>query len=154
MKRALKALCLIPLAAVLALAGCDTSPRRVFKRATGVELPQFVQTTTIDTRGGFHGDGELIYTFYIAEEDERAVKYEVQTAEHWSPLPMSATLNRVVYEHFGGKIPRVADGYYFFYDEQHGTYSDDKIENAYSYDFVIGMYDSRSRIAYYYEQHT
>lgn len=154
MKKNLRALCLLlPTIALLALAGCSSSPKDTFKRVTGVELPSDVLTTTVDTRG-FFGDGELIYTFDMTEEGGRETEEQIKNARHWLPLPMTATLEELVYSRFQGNIPRVANGYYFFYDQQHKTHEDNLVDKSYSYDFVICTYDTDNFVARYYEQHT
>ncbi|MDE7076928.1 MAG: hypothetical protein K2O62_06365 [Clostridia bacterium] len=137
----------------VAFAGCAASPYSTFKKNTGIAVPECGAVSTTDTTGWF-GDGELIYTFCLDEDGGRTFENKVTTAKHWQSLPMTETLDRVVYEHFGGKIPRIENGYYFFYDEQHKTHADNEVENSNSYDFVIGMYDSENRTVYYYEQHT
>lgn len=145
----------MPLIAVIAIAGCSTSPYEVFKKATGVAVPECCSVTTIDTRGGFHGDGELIYQFHLDEKNGQAFESTVKTAEHWQSLPMTATLDELVYEHFNSKIPRAENGYYFFYDQQNNSHSvPDGYLKSYSYDFVVGMYDTETLTVYYYEQHT
>ena len=155
MKKLLTAGCFLPLIAVFALTGCGTSPYTVFKNATGVAVPECGAVSTIDTTGWF-GDGELVYTFHLDEENGTVFETRVQTAAHWHSLPMSATLEELVYEHFHRVIPRVESGYYFFYDEQNKRYSvpDNYFEQSYSYDFVIGLYDTETLTVYYYEQHT
>ncbi len=137
-----------------AFAGCQSSPRAVFKLNTGVKLPEYNYVTTVDTRGGFHGDGELIYTFDFSQEDGNALKEKFEAASHWQPLPLTKTLDRLVYEHFEAGLPHVDNGYYFFYDEQNETHEDTRVEGGYSYDFVVAMYDSDNHTVYYYEQHT
>ncbi len=154
MKKYLKAFCLLlPTIVLLALAGCSSSPKDTFKRVTGVELPSDVQTTAVDTRG-FFGDGELIYTFDMTEEDGRATEEQIKNARYWLPLPMTKTLDELVYTLFKGNIPRVTNGYYFFYDQQHKTHEDNLVGKSYSYDFVICTYDTDNFVAKYYEQHT
>lgn len=141
--------------ATAAFAGCKVSPKKVFERATGATLPECGLITTIDSTG-WMGDGELVYIFHFEEEDGKVLEETLKTAENWSPLPMSATLDHLVYEHFEGAIPRAESGYYFFYDEQRDVYSpiENIEEDSYSYDFVIGMYNGETHTAYYYEQHT
>ena len=159
MKRAFKAVCagavaVVASVAAAAFAGCNASPHKTFKKATGVAVPECGGVTVIDTRGGFHGDGELIYTFYLDEDGGRQFESKVKSAVGWRSLPMSETLDELVYEHFNGKIPRAEKGYYFFYDEQHKTYGDGEVLNAFSYDFTVGMFDTETQTVYYYEQHT
>lgn len=159
MKKFLSAVCIIALTVIAAVVftGCDPiKPQHIFSSNTEVTLPKYEFVTKIDTRGDFLGDGELVYIFQFNEENGKTLETRVQAAEHWQPLPMTETLNYLVYEHFDGEIPRVQTGYYFFYDQQNESYTvpEDFIEQSYSYDFVIGMYDSQSRTAYYYEQHT
>ena len=156
MKKALRAaVAAIALSAAVAFAGCKVSPYSTFKRATGVAVPECGGVTTIDTTG-WNGDGELVYHFYLDEENGQKFENTVASAEHWQSLPMTATLDELVYEHFDGVIPRVESGYYFFYDEQRKAHeaAENIIEISSSFDFVIGMYDTESRTVYYYEQHT
>ncbi len=155
MKTLLKTACVAAVCtATFALAGCQASPRTVFKKNTGVKLPEYNFVSTVDTQGGPHGDGELVYTFDFSRENGDVLEERIKAASHWQPLPLTYTLDRLVYEHFDVGLPRVENGYYFFYDEQHDTYEDKYVEGLYSYDFVVAMYDSDNHTAYYYEQHT
>ncbi|MDE6558008.1 MAG: hypothetical protein K2K39_02765 [Clostridia bacterium] len=145
----------VALSAAVAFAWCAVSTYSTFKKATGVAVPECGGVTTIDTTG-WNGDGELIYQFYLDKEKGQKFEDTVKQAEHWQSLPMTATLDELVYEHFDGVIPRVENGYYFFYDEQRKTHeaAENIVEISSSYDFIIGMYDTESRTVYYYEQHT
>lgn len=155
MKKILRAVIIAAACAATAtLAGCSSKPSSVFALNTGVKLPEYESVTTVDTRGGFHGDGELNYEFYLSEENGATFETRVQSAKHWQALPMTATLDRLVYEHFKSNIPRIENGYYYFYDEQHKTHEDTRVEGSFSYDFVVGIYDKQTSTVYYYEQHT
>lgn len=135
--------------------GClNASPKTVFGKITGIDLPDYECVAETDTRGGFHGDGELIYIFRFNQENGRIAEEKICGSAEWSPLPMDGVLYGLVYEHFEGNVPHVLNGYYFFYDFKHKTYDAGEVENDYSYDFAVGLFDSSENIAYYYEQHT
>lgn len=157
MKKFFTRACIFALTAAAAVifAGCEIRPDRLFYKQTGIDLPRHSVISFMVTTGWF-GDGEIIYIFQFDEENGQAMKNKVVNAEHWQPLPFSQTLDALVYQTFGGKIPRVESGYYFFFDEQNKRYyvPDDYIENSYSFDFVLCLYDDGSNTAYYYEQHT
>ena len=156
MKKFLKACIsavLLPLCFLFA--GCKIKPQNVFYKNTGVKLPTYEYDTVVDTTG-FFGDGALIYTFKFNDENAQELLSALESAEHWSRLPMNETVDYMLYEFSDSGLPRVQTGYYFFYDEQRKSYSpvEDYIESSYSFDYIVALFDSKERVMYYFEMHT
>lgn len=139
-----------------ALSGCTTNPRTVFRKNTGVKLPENVTAAAIDTTDGPFGDGELIYTFQLSKGDAQSFETAASSAPHWLPLPLTEEIETLVYEHFKHFSAKAEYGYYFFHDEQNDRYylPENYEETSYFYDFVFALYDGAEGVAYYYEQHT
>ena len=135
--------------------GCFTSsPQAVFRKKTGIAVPQYGAVTTIDTTG-FFGDGELIYQFYLDEADGQTFENRAKDAVHWQSLPMDTKISNLVYDYCNAGLPKLENGYYFFYDEHTGEHCfNEQPDEDYSHDYVLGMYDSQSYTVYYYEFHS
>ena len=82
--------------AAVAFAGCGTSPYSTFKKNTGVAVPECGSVSISDTTG-WNGDGELIYSFYLDEAGGQTFENSVKSAAHWQSLPMTATIDELVY---------------------------------------------------------
>ena len=120
-----------------------------------------------DNHGGFHGDGETYAKIIFSDESFcDAIK---QNSE-WSDLPLSENLNVVVYggtlpngEPWGSfiedendqpLIPTISNGYYFFKDrhyESRNRKDDSLIFERYSFNLTLAIYDSDSKVLYFYE---
>ena len=101
-----------------------------------------------DNHGGFLGDGEYIAKIKCTEQQDKDIKCK------WKPLPMSCKL---IHGEYTDYIPNIQDGYFFIYD-RHSESSDSsdeaEIMSKSTYNFSLGIYDSKNKILYFYELDT
>lgn len=134
----------------------------------GVDIGQGTVTTSLDTHGGFLGDG-LTFISVVFPDDyaESALSGDaLLNNEKWSPLPFTRELSVLVYgdeERNEGAhivagnegtalIPGIENGYYCFIDRY--KISDERPEDKnilerYSQNFTLVIYDCDTRTLYY-----
>ena len=115
----------------------------------------------VDTHGGFLGDGDYYAKLICTETEDNKIKNE------WNNLPISIELEKVmnlemcddgcknVYEKYS--IPKIEEGYYYFLDrhkEAKDKHNEEELNNRSSYNFSVGIYDSNTKIVYFYELDT
>ena len=116
-----------------------------------------------DTHGGLLGDGEYFAKISFKENDDSKILFE------WKVLPLSTELQTVMnmisyYNNEGGKnvyerynIPNIENGYYYFLDRYSDAVnkdSEEELNSRSSYNFSLGIYDSKNKILYFYELDT
>lgn len=147
-------------------------PVRECSKALGVDLSGGVIQRAEDTHGGFHGDGSTFVSIVFDKEAGAAIAAQLESANHWSPLPLTKTLHALAYgestaasqigpfvvDASGDALfPAVKNGWYFFLDRQA---SDQKQQDKtslldrYSFNFTFAVYDQDSAVLYYYELDT
>jgi len=72
------------------------------KRELGVDISGYTEITESDNHGGFHGDGELLYTAYYnagpaAELEEKLEVLAGKETSGWKKLPMTEVLQTAAY---------------------------------------------------------
>ena len=172
-----KALWLLPAAALLfLLCACGQEPGEEISRTLGVDLSAGVLAEHRDTHGGFLGDGETFLQLTFDQESAAALEEEISQAKGWQPLPLPDDLVRVLYgeEYEEGDtvysyaplaagqdgeplFPRVERGSCFFLDrhsESTDPYDASQLDQRYSYNFTVAVYDSESRTLYCFEMDT
>jgi len=151
------------------LTGTDTE----LQRELGVDISGYTEMTESDSHGGFHGDGELLYTAYYnagpaAELEEKLEVLAGKETSGWRKLPMTEVLQTAAYgaEGDGWKagpwitvngeagFPEVTEGYYYFRD-RHSQAEDERDDSQLlqrnSQNFTLAIYDGDRKILYYYE---
>ena len=108
----------------------------------GIDVSKGKVISENDTHG-FHGDG--MYFSEIKFSDDFTVS-QIKENEYWQKMPLSKNLNEFIYEPLDGgiKIPKVTNGYYYFYDrhsESSNPYDDTELLNRGSYNFTVMIYD-------------
>lgn len=156
------AVCLAAVAAVALLGGCGKrSAKQIFLSKTGLKaIPDYEYVTTVETHGGFHGDGETYYSFVYSEENGGKLFNQLSENKLWRKTPLDATVKLLACgsDEYSSvfNIPDVQNGYYFFYDEQTKSFAPPAgyMENSYSYNFRIAVYDADNYVLYYCELDT
>lgn len=146
------------------------------KRELGVDISGYTEMTESDNHGGFHGDGELLYTAYYnagpaAELEEKLENLAGEETSGWKELPMTEVLQAAAY---GVKeetrrvgpyvtldgqqaLPEVTEGYYYFRD-RHSEAADERDSSQLlprnSQNFTLAVYDAENNVLYYYEGDT
>lgn len=144
-----------------------TPPQHV-ERCTGAKVSEATLVAHYDSHGGFLGDGDM---FMVLDCSELGGGLE-ESMSAWRELPMSDELHLnlfgdTVVEKDGTSydyngllldygIPDVKNGLYFFNNRNNEAKGkvDEDIYHAISYNFTFALYDSETRMLYYYELDT
>lgn len=144
--------------------------REVLSEALGADISSGEIQTYTDSHGGFHGDGETYAEVVFSDDDFlNAIENDAQ----WCALPLTQNLSAIVY---GGMtsngttwapsitndedellVPTISNGYYFFKDrhyESEDAKDDSSLFDRYSMNFTIAIYDSDTKILYFYKLDT
>lgn len=137
-----------------------------------ISLSDGIISESIDSHGGFNGDGITYVEVMFPEGEEETITEEIENNEGWRRLPLTNNLNTAVYGKKSpsgsigpfvtdddGKplIPIVDNGYYFFIDRQEEGQEmkdDKKLLGGFSLNFTIAIYDTDNKILYYFELDT
>ena len=122
-----------------------------------------------DSHGGFHGDGE---TFLEVHFTDQAFAQALAARDGWHGLPLDPDVDQFIYHFYGtywspswdseqeqwapGKIPAIEHGYWRLVDRQPESSRAERvredepfgINNRYSYNLTIGLYDTDHDILY------
>ena len=153
-----------------------TGTDQELKRELGVDISGYTEMTESDNHGGFHGDGELLYTAYYnagpaAELEEKLEVLAGKETSGWKKLPMTEVLQAAAYgikeetRRVGPYVtldgqqalPEVKEGYYYFRD-RHSQAEDERDDSQllqrHSFNFTLAVYDAENNVLYYYEGDT
>lgn len=164
----MKKLILLVLALSLAnLLNACSGPVEGLSRELDTDLSGGKVVRSVDTHGGFHGDGaafvELSFTGKAAERLAR----DIPGLDGWEPLPLTDNLHRAVYGESGRgslmgdedipDVPPVEDGWYCFVDRNSRAADpkdDAELFERYSYNFTVAIYDRANDAVYVYQLDT
>lgn len=147
-------------------------PTKYISRILGIDLSRGKILKSMDSHGGFHGDGSTYIEMTFDDKESQAITEALKNNAEWNELPLTNNLNIAVYgktdasksirslvTNEGGKalIPMIDNGYYFFLD-RHSKSKDAKDDadllNRYSFNFTIAIYDAGDQMLYFYELDT
>ncbi len=92
--------------------------------------------------------------------DVSASSLSVEGTHGWDELPMSENIHTVLYgsethgalkESFEFALPDSENGYYYFYNKQSDSYTDDGLLGQASYNFKFALYDTDEMKLYFIE---
>lgn len=101
---------------------------RHLEKELRISLPDGVEITSMDSHGGFHGDGTLLAVVTVPDKAEQDALWE-QVEDTWSTLPADEAIMepiRQLWEERCGALPLLPDtenGRWFYrdrYEEQYG----------------------------------
>ena len=133
------------------------SPRSLAGEALGVDLPRPIETQWSDDHGGFLGDGVTRGVLVFSSQNGAALEKALAENEAWHTLPLPEPVQLFIY---GGEkdgvnygepmkdVPKITEGYYYFRDRLHDTFSTDQLMDAYSYNATIALYDTQNTTLY------
>ena len=133
------------------------SPRSLAGEALGIDLPRPIETQWSDDHGGFLGDGVTRGVLVFSSQNGAALEKALAEHEAWHTLPLPEPVQLFVY---GGEkdgvnygepmknVPKITEGYYYFRDRLHDTFSTDQLMDAYSYNATIALYDTQNTTLY------
>lgn len=160
-----KTLTLISIIIAILLTGCssngDSDIKNDVSKALGVDVSSAEISESIDTHGGFHGDGT---TFVSMEITDEATAEKIKT--EWNELPLTENLTALVYgvkedtssigpyvtEDGETLFPQIENGYYYFNDrhsESNDGSDDADVLNRHSFNFIISIFDTDTNRLYY-----
>ncbi|MBR2896114.1 MAG: hypothetical protein IKC03_10740 [Oscillospiraceae bacterium] len=132
----------------LVLNATKSSHPEYVQKLSGLDISDSTIVSVEDTHGGLHGDGDLIVKFDCTEIADSVIE---QMAS-WRTLPMTEPLQNFMYggDRFVGiadrmSIPKVTNGYYFFWDrhsESTDPTSDRELLDRHSFNFTLILYDA------------
>lgn len=151
---------------ILSLLGCSGSKsddENIFNNI-GLNIVENENTTLItkkEREPSFHGDGIDFYVYEFKNSDE--ILKQVEENKEWKNLPLRENINSVVYggngyspfvtDDDGHKlIPPIKNGYYYFYntsEDAKDKTDDTYLKNAFSYNFIIAIFDTDTNMLYY-----
>ena len=158
----MKAKLMLSIAATLALllfcvVVTVNSPRSLAGEALSIDLPRPIETQWSDDHGGFLGDGVTRGVLVFSSQNGKALAKKLAEEKTWHTLPLPEPVQLFIY---GGEkdgmtysgirenIPEISDGYYYFRDRLHDTFSADQLIDAYSHNATIALYDTQNTTLY------
>lgn len=131
----------------------------------GLRTKDYTVVESLDTHGGFHGDGAYYCVLDCSQNREKAQ----EVVREWNELPLPQNIEVLMYGgvyegwHYWGALseeahmPKVERGYYVFYDrhsECENPSDPSGLLNRSSYNFTIAVYDCDTDRVYYFEYDT
>jgi len=127
----------------------------------GIDVSDAAIVQSFDDHSGFQGDGTMFAAFSF-EDDE--LEKRISAPGGWKVLPLTDELTTLVYgtrtetaatgPFIGITMPKVEEGYYFFYDRLNESDTEDLVLTRGSYNYTIAIYDSATDTLYYCEYDT
>lgn len=132
----------------------------------GLRVKDYTVVESLDTHGGFHGDGSYYCILDCTQNREKALEI---VSGSWNKLPLPQNIDALMYGgeidgwYYGlclaeeAKLPKVDRGYYAFRDrssESENPYDPTELLNRSSYNFTLAVYDCDTDRVYYVEYDT
>ena len=130
MRKTFSLTCII--AIIIFVTGCNPKKStREISNTLGVDLSSGIISRSVDSHGGFHGDGTTYLEMTFSDTEGESIIETIKMNEDWNTLPLTDNLNIALYGKetptgsYGpyvtsddGKpiFPIVENGYYFFID--------------------------------------
>lgn len=134
---------------------------RQISESLGIDVEKAEIVEQMDDHSGFHGDG---CTYAVLSFPDEELEAQISAPGGWKQLPLTDDLTTLIYgtrtetaatgPFIGVTMPRVEEGYYFFYDRLNERYTDVAVLTLGSYNYTIGIYDSARNLLYYCEYDT
>lgn len=131
------------------------------EESLGVDISEAVIVTSYDDHSGFHGDGTM---YAVLEFQDDTTEQLISNPGGWQSLPLTENLQTLIYgtrsetasvgPYIGVTVPRVEQGYWYFYDRYGDTWEDADVLDWGSFNYTIAIYDSEEDRLYYCEYDT
>ena len=141
---------------ILLFSGC-TNQKQYISKIMNLNLDNCRVEAYKDNHSGFLGDGQYFAKVKCSSTPEKVLD--------WNKMPLSKEIQKAtdlafctgngchtMYELYD--IPKIKDGYYYFYDRQNKTEDDSDLNIRSSYNFSLGIYDINNNTLYIYELDT
>lgn len=154
--------------AAVILTGCflrvgsgDDYWQQHISESLGIDASDGMVVNSYDDHSGFHGDG---CSYVVLSFDDELLEQGISSPGGWKKLPLNHNLETLIYgtrtetkatgPFIGITIPRVNEGYWYFYDRQGDTEDDGLVLSRSSYNYTIAIYDTENDLLYYCEYDT
>lgn len=158
---------LLALAAAVILTACQSDGSlQEAAYALGLDLSAGSLSSSVDTHGGFHGDG---IEFTEVTFSDNALQQQLEQSAVWMPLPLPEPLNIIVYGaytqdgHAGPYLckpdaagepllPFIDNGFYYFEDRHEQStapYDANDVLKRSSFNFTLAIYDADAKTLYF-----
>ena len=156
MKRIFSALCII-IALAFLLGSCGYNDyRSKISKALGIDIPSGAPMKSVDTHGGFNGDGATWVS--VGFTSDKNPTEQIKNNHDWKPLPLDEVADVLAHDlkiqlddGEATLMPEVENGYYIVIDRHSKKNENDDILGRASYNFTIAIYDTDANILYYCE---
>lgn len=145
----------------LRVGGADDYWQRHISESLQINVSEATVINSYDDHSGFQGDGTS-YVVLSFEDDK--LENQIAAPGGWHSLPLTDNLETLIYgtrteteatgPFIGITMSRAESGYWYFYDRQGETYSDDQVLNRGSYNYTFAIYDTQKDLLYYCEYDT
>lgn len=156
MKKVISALCIIVVLAFL-LGSCGYNDyRNKISKALGIDIPSGAPMKSVDTHGGFNGDGAT--WVLVGFTSDKNPTEQIKNNHDWKPLPLDEVADVLAHDlkiqlddGEATLMPEVENGYYIVIDRHSEKNENDDILGRTSYNFTMAIYDTDANILYYCE---
>lgn len=156
MKKVISAVCIIVVLAFL-LGSCGYNDyRSKISKALGIDIPSGAPMKSVDTHGGFNGDGATWVS--VGFTSDKNPTEQIKNNHDWKPLPLDEVADVLAHDlkiqlddGEATLMPEVENGYYIVIDRHSEKNENDDILGRTSYNFTIAIYDTDANILYYCE---
>lgn len=156
MKKVISAVCIIVVLAFL-LGSCGYNDyRSKISKALGIDIPSGAPMKSVDTHGGFHGDGATWVS--VGFTSDKNPTEQIKNNHDWKPLPLDEVAEVLAHDlkiqlddGEATLMPEVENGYYIVIDRHSEKNENDDILGRTSYNFTMAIYDTDANILYYCE---
>ena len=156
MKKVISAVCIIVVLAFL-LGSCGYNDyRSKISKALGIDIPSGAPVKSVDTHGGFNGDGATWVS--VGFTSDKNPTEQIKNNHDWKPLPLDEVADVLAHDlkiqlddGEATLMPEVENGYYIVIDRHSEKNENDDILGRTSYNFTIAIYDTDANILYYCE---
>ncbi len=156
MKKVISAVCIIVVLAFL-LGSCGYNDyRNKISKALGIDIPSGAPMKSVDTHGGFNGDGATWVS--VGFTSDKNPTEQIKNNHDWKPLPLDEVADVLAHDlkiqlddGEATLMPEVENGYYIVIDRHSEKNENDDILGRTSYNFTMAIYDTDANILYYCE---
>lgn len=156
MKKVISAVCIIVVLAFL-LGSCGYNDyRNKISKALGIDIPSGAPMKSVDTHGGFNGDGAAWVS--VGFTSDKNPTEQIKNNHDWKPLPLDEVAEVLAHDlkiqlddGEATLMPEVENGYYIVIDRHSEKNENDDILGRTSYNFTMAIYDTDANILYYCE---
>ena len=123
----------------------------------GLRVKDYTVVESLDTHGGFHGDGSYYCILDCSQNREKALEI---VSGGWNKLPLPGSVEVLMFGNENSwyrladeaKMPKVENGYYVFVNRSSEKEAFE--QRGYIENFTIAVYDADTDTVYYFENDT